>query len=193
MNGNWKKVTSARVDELLEVDELDGQAQTMIEPGMRPDTLIHDLAAARLWGDAITLAARTLPPREAVWWGCVCARKMASIADDEAEQSALRAAESWVYKPSDESREKAFELAKASDSCRAGGLCAFAATFNESKLPMVDGSDAELDKSVFSSMVAGAVMMAAGDGEADEMFKRFDQFLDSAEDIANGGDGRIVD
>ncbi len=162
-------------------------------PDVRPDELINKLCEGSFWQDAVTVASCTLPPREAVWWACVCARKMASIADNPAEMLALQAAETWVYKPNDDNRKKAFELAQASNPCLAGGLCAFAATFNESRLPLVDGSEADLDKAVFPGMVAGAVMMAAGDAEPETIYQRLERFLDSAGDIANGGDGRITD
>lgn len=193
MIGNWKKITAERAGDLVSEDELDAKSKPMFDPEGRPDILIGNLADAQVWNDAVKLAARTLPPREAVWWACVCARKMASIVDSPAEMSALQSAETWVFKPNDENRKKAFELAQASDPCLAGGLSAFAATFSDSKLPLVDGSEAELDKTVFSAMVSGAVMMAAGDAEPDQMFQRFGKFLDSAENIANGGDGRIPD
>lgn len=190
MIGNWKKVTAERAGELLIEDELDVQSRPMFDPEGRPDALVRDLAGAQLWSDAVKLAARTLPPRESVWWACVCARQMASIADNPAEISALQAAEEWVYKPIDDNRNKAFELAQASDPCLAGGLSAFAATFNDSTLPLADGTESELDKVVFSSMVSGAVMMSAGDEGPAQMQQRFKYFLRSAEDIANGGDGR---
>lgn len=179
--------------DLLPAERINEGARIHYSPDMRPDDLINKLCEAGLWQDAITVASCTLPPREAVWWACVCARKMTSITDNAAEISALQSAETWVYKPNDDNRKKAFELAQASDPCLAGGLCAFAATFNESKLPLVDGSETELDKAVFPGMVAGAVMMAAGDAGPEQIYNRFERFLDSAEDIANGGDGRIMD
>lgn len=193
MIGNWKKVTADRAGDLVTEDELDEQSRSMFDPEGRPDALVRDLAGAQLWSDAVKLASRTLPPRESVWWACVCARKMASINDNPEEMSALQSAESWVYKPNDENRKNSFDLAQASDLCLAGGLSAFAATFNDSTLPLVDGTEAELDKVVFSSMVSGAVMLSAGDAQPDQVQKRFEQFLQSAEDIANGGDGRIMD
>ena len=50
-----------------------------------------------------------------------------------------------------------------------------------------------MDKAVFPGMVAGAVMMGAGDAEPEKIYQRLERFLDSAGDIANGGDGRITD
>lgn len=191
MIGNWKKMIAERVGDLLSEDELEGQSKSMFDPEGRPDDLVRDLANAQLWSDAVKVAARTLPPREAVWWACVCARKMSSITENPAEMSALQSAEAWVYKPNDDNRKKAFELAQVSDPCLAGGLSAFAATFNESKLPLMDGSEAELDKSVFTNMVSGAVMMSAGDAPGDEIYPQMERFLESAADIANGGDGRM--
>lgn len=193
MNGNWKKITADRAGDLVAEDELDARSKSMFDPEGRPDALVRDLTGAQLWGDAVKLAARTLPPREAVWWACVCSRKMESIGENLAEMSALQSAETWVYKPDDDIRKKAFELAQASNPCLAGGLSAFAATFNNSTLPLVDGTEAELDKGVFSSMVSGAVMMSAGDAQPDQVQKRFEQFLQCAEDIANGGDGRMME
>lgn len=193
MIGQWKKVTADRAGDLVTEDELDEQSKSMFDPDGRPDVLVRDLAGAQVWSDAVKLAARTLPPREAVWWACVCSRKMQSIGDNPAEMSALQSAETWVYQPGDENRKKAFEHAQASDPCRAGGLSAFAAAFSGSTLPLADGAEAELDRVVFASMVSGAVMMSAADAGPEQIFKRFKRFVQCAEDIANGGDGRMAD
>ncbi|MEE4217157.1 MAG: hypothetical protein V2I48_06075 [Xanthomonadales bacterium] len=186
-------MNSGRVADLLSAERLSEGARVHYSPDTRPDELIFKLCDDGFWQDAITVASCTLPPREAVWWACVCARKMASIAENPAEMLALESAETWVYKPSEDHRKKAFEFAQASDPCRAGGLCAFAATFNDCKIPLVDGSEVELDKGVFSGMVSGAVMMAASDAGPEQVFKRFKRFIESAGDIANGGGGRMAD
>lgn len=193
MEANWKKMTAERAGELLKAEQLQAEGQAVFDPGMRPDECIKALAEVNQWGDAVGMAARTLPPREAVWWACVCSHKMTSMADDAAEQAALTAAEKWVFQPGDERRKEAFRLAQECEGSLAGSLCAMAVTFNESKLPLADGSETELDPGIFPSMVVGAVSMSAGDAPVEQIIDRFKLFLDSAENIANGGDGRIAE
>jgi len=194
MNGMWKKMNSEQLGDLVAVEDLDPQAQLMFDPAMRPDTFIGKLAQENLWSDAFKLAALTLPPREAVWWACMCARTAPSIVDKEAEIAALESAEKWVFEPNADNRKKAFELAQECDPCLAGGMCAFTATYHDSRLPLVDGTEAELEPSVFPAMVTGVIMMAAADTQKPRgMFERFERFLKSAEEIANGGDGRMSD
>jgi len=193
MNSQWQKMNSGRVADLLPSERIGEAAQELYDPDMRPDVFICNLCEAGFWVDAITVAACTLPAREAVWWACVCARKMESIAGDEHEMAALQAAETWVYKPNEENRLQAFERVKQCDAGSAGSLAASAATFNDSKLPLADGSEAEMDESVFTNMVAGAVMLSAGDAPADQIYPQMETFLESAADIASGGDGRMPD
>lgn len=193
MNAQWQKMKSARVADLLASERLGEAARVYFVPDMRPDELMVNLCEAGHWQDAVMVASCTLPPREAVWWACVCARKMESIASDEDEMAALKAAELWVYKPNEKNQLHAFECFQRGKNRSAGSLTAGAATFNASKLPLADGNEAEMDESVFTNLVAGAVITAAGDAPTDRIYRQFERFMESATDIANGGDGRIPD
>lgn len=187
----WKKLTSERTGDIISKNELQPDSVIMFDPESRPEAFIYDLVSADQWVDAIKTVSRSLPPREAVWWACMCVRQMRSLESDEAEMAALKAAETWVYQPKDENRLKAFELAQKSQTNSAGALAALTAVFNTGSLPLVDGTEAELDANVFSDMATATVMMSAGDTEPQHIYELYRKFIASADDIANGGNGRI--
>lgn len=191
MNKQWKKIISEQVGEVLAVEELQPESAEWFDPEKRPDALVHELASAKLWTDAFKTASRSLPPREAVWWACMCTRQMATLAADETEMEALKAAEDWVFKPEKEYRFKAFEFAQKCESQSAGMLAALAAAFSSNTLPLVDGTEAELDGTVFSEMVAATVMISVSDAKPSQFRKRYRMCIASADDIATGGNGRV--
>lgn len=191
MESQWKKVTSATVPDIIDVTSLDEGSQALLKPGMRPEVYIRVLSAAKKWPDAIKIMSRALPPREAVWWACVCARQMHGFVGDKSEIAALEAAEKWVFKPTDEHRTAAFNLAQNSKSKSAGTLSALAVAFSGAKLPVAEDQTVDMDTAVFPQMVDGAVIVAACEKKGEEMTVQFQQFLKSGEDIACGGNGQI--
>jgi len=191
MDNQWKKVTAETVPDIVDVKDLDADSQAMLKPGMRPEAYIHELSAAEKWPDAIKIMSRALPPREAVWWACVCARQMEGFVGDKSELAALEAAEKWVFKPNDENREAAFKRAQESDSKSAGTMSALAVAFSGAKMQVAEGQFMDLDTAVFPQMVDSAVMVAACEKSGEKMIEQFQQFLKSGEDIACGGNGQI--
>src|SRR5436190_19964842 len=64
------------------------------------------------FGDATRIVAHLLPPREAVWWACQCARQAADPSPPPEWSAALEAAEKWVTDLSEESRRAAQKAAQ---------------------------------------------------------------------------------
>ncbi len=85
---------------------------------------MRKLSARHKFEDAITFCAYLLPRREAVWWGCGCAR---ALLGDISASRAVIAAEAWVYDPDDEHRRAALEIGKQGDNNDALNWLALAA------------------------------------------------------------------
>lgn len=186
----WKKVVSEKAADIVGPTLLDAAAMVLLKPEMRPEAFIAALADAERWPDAVKVMSRTLPPREAVWWACVCARQMTSLTG-EADIAALEAAEKWVYKPTEGNREAAFRLVQESSSRSAGTLAASAAAFSAGNLPLEGGHRVELDAEAFPAVIEAVVMVSATEKKGREIHARLKKFLRSGEDIACGGNGRI--
>jgi len=199
MEERWKKVIAERVGDVLGDAGLEPESIELLEPEMRPEAFVQALSEAELWVDAIKVLAHSLPPRELVWWACVCARHSGAVADDREEMAALVAAERWVYKPSKENRHEAFRLVQESTSGSAGSVTAMAAAFSEGTTPLADGKEVENEDNSLPGLVLAAVMISANasaNASANiEANKDFDEqsriYVESARDIACGGDGRI--
>jgi len=187
----WKKIISEKVPDIIDVDELGADSQELLQAGMRPEAFIRELTAEEKWSDAVKVMARALPPREAVWWACVCARQSKTVLADKSEVAALQAAEKWVFKPTDDHRWAAFEAAKVSTLKSLGTLSALAVAFSGGKLPVSEDQFMEMDNAAFPEMVGAVVMSAVCEKQGEEMIEQFKISLRSGEDIACGGNGQI--
>lgn len=112
-------------DSFLEVCSEEGRL--LVRPDQGPGETIRVLQAAWHFADALLLAARLLPPREAVWWGCVCTWSVAAEDLNEAEIACLRAALRWVVHPTEESRRAAGAIAQSNGIETPAGALALAA------------------------------------------------------------------
>jgi len=186
----WKKLTSENVSEIIDVDEHDDESLEMLKPGMRPEEYIGELSSAGIWSEAAMVMSRTLPKREAVWWACVCASKTEAVSKDEDEALALQVAENWAFKPSEENRRDAFLQAQKSESPSIGTMACLAVAFTESELSLSEGQSIDLDSSVFSQIVSGIVLIAAGEKEPEQFDAAVEQFLKQGKDIACGRPGK---
>jgi len=187
----WKKVIPERAGDIIDADDLDPASAEFLSPEARPEQLIHDLAEAKQWPDAIKVMTRALPVREALWWACVCARQMETLPGDEAETAALVAAEKWVFKPNDDNRRAAFEVAQDNTSRSAGTLAAFGVALSGGGLPAFEDEYIEVDGAAFAQIVDAAVMVAATEKKGEELHQQFALFLKCGEDIACGGNGKV--
>ena len=157
----------------------------------RPSSLVllDRLERAAEADAALCLAAHALPPREAVWWACMCARYSAPAAPLEADAAAGRSAEDWVRSPADAARARAYRLAHRAKFQAPEAMAAMAAVWTGAAqaMPVTE----ETARAQQGRSVENAVRMAAVRGPVHARATRLHAFLQSARDIAAGGAGRI--
>ena len=95
-----------------------------------PDLLVM-LEEREDYQQAMKALAHGLPPRESVWWGCLASRQELGLDAEAKAPPALAAAEAWVMKPGEETREAAHKLTESERLPKTPRLCAFAAVFAE--------------------------------------------------------------
>lgn len=186
----WKKVISDRAAKIIDVEEIEPESLELLQPEMRPEEYIESLASAGQFSDAITVLVRALPAREAVWWGCVCASEMELVRKNKGETLALKAAEKWAYKPTDENRLNAFAQAQQSDAPSAGTLSCMAVVFSAGKLELSDDQSVDFDTSKFTGIASAVVLISASEKKGDEYSGALQRFLRKGKDIACGGSGK---
>lgn len=151
--------------------------------------LIDRLEQAALADAAICLAANALPPREAVWWACMCVRHTALPEPLAIDLAARDAAETWVRNPGEAARARAYRAEHRARFQSAEAMACMGA-FWTGQADIQDAPD-NAARSQIGRSVENAVRMSAVRGPVPERPARLHAFLQSARDIARGGAGRL--
>lgn len=163
--------------------KLDAPASAM------PEVVFEELESKGAFEDILKVMAFVLPAREATWWACLAARDVVGSGPD-GETHALKAAEAWVFRPTAENREAAFDTIDVSDPGDPTLNCALAVTYSDGTsgpgdLAQVPGPPGGPAISVFC-MVADAVSHISPDYDA-----ALQVLIDRGIDIAKGGSGKL--
>jgi hypothetical protein len=159
--------------------------------GASPAAFLNDLLAARNLGEAVQFFAFALPPREAVWWACICSRESLPEPVPPPLQETMDAAEAWVRNPTDEHRRAAMSRAQATDMKSPAAFAAVAAFWSGGSLAPENLPEVPPAPHLIGCAVAGAVMLAVVRSDPQLADQKRARFLASAIDIANGGNGRL--
>jgi hypothetical protein len=121
------KIKAATAAEVCANFDLKKEARAFLRDGMTPRAFLEALLANRQALAGIDFLCHALPPRDAIWWGCLCFQhacgKELSIPDKAAGKATVR----WVLAPSEEFRAAARQPAEAAGSASpAGGLASAA-------------------------------------------------------------------
>jgi hypothetical protein len=180
-----KKIPAQPAARLLAV--ANAKLQTPLEsPASAPvGTVLAELSDKDALPDMIRLLSVALPPREAVWWACIAAR---DLTGDEVTPC-LRAAEAWVFGPTDERRravQMALEAAEMDDDTT---LVATAALYAPGDLGPGEMSEHPAPPGAVSSCAFGQNLMTLG--AAEDPVLQMHWLIDRALDIARGGNGKV--
>ena len=163
----FPKVKAARAADVCARFRLDDEARALLADGARPHEFLSALVAAGRYRSAIDFLAHALPPREAVWWGCLALKQASGPVLPPLEAAALKAATEWVLEPTEERRSAAKEPAEAAGMATPSGCLATAVAWTGGSLsppipkvpPVPPGPDLP------AKGVAGAVLLASVRGE----------------------------
>jgi hypothetical protein len=184
-----QKIKAATAQEIGSQCPLSDDGKAELKPEMPPVAFIDALAGKGLHVDAFHFLARALPKREAVWWACLCARTLTPDTAKPEMVAALRTAEAWVFKPSEENRRAAEKAAKATQDPHPARWSAMAAFWSGGSMAPPDGPEVKPAEDLTAKAVAAAVVLAAG-LEPAQSETRNKQFIECGLDIAAGGKGR---
>jgi hypothetical protein len=165
----------------------DMRAQPTSDP---PATFLRALAAGDTPEDALTFCAYALGRREAVWWGCQCARSIAQIPPGQ-EDHCLRAAEDWVREPEDERRLAALRLGTESDRRGATPWLALAAGWSGGNISLLEGGYVAPKPDMTAKAVRTGVLIALARVGAKDRGQRLGMCVDGGvrlmqHDVAQG-------
>ncbi|HEV2675036.1 MAG TPA: hypothetical protein VGV37_10890 [Aliidongia sp.] len=189
MSEPFKKVT-VPVAEICKGLALTPEAKALETPGAAAPALFDALVSQGLYADAIRFLARGLPKRESVWWACLCARDR--LPDDASPEilAALKAAEDWVYKPTEENRRTAMAKAEVAKFETPSAWAAVGAFWSGGSMSPPGNPVVPPGEHLTGLAVAGSIMLAAAQIEPQNANQRYQEFLAYGANIARGGRGR---
>jgi hypothetical protein len=126
------KVTAATAAEICEKFKLPTAASKLLKVGMTPGAFLKALIEKQQFVTAIDFMAYALPPRERLWWGCLCMQHAFQGKYAPNELAAARAAVQWIFQPTDESRAAAKVPAETAGPSSPAGCLAMAANLTGS-------------------------------------------------------------
>jgi hypothetical protein len=189
------KVKAATAAEVCRNFDLKEEARPLLREAQSPREFLTALAANKRYAPAIDFLAHALPPREAIWWGCLCLQQARASQLPPVEAAACKAAVAWVLDPSESNRQAAKSPAEAAKlSTPAGGL-AMAATWTGGSLaPPMSNSNPKVPPPppvppgpfVPAKVVAGAILLAAAKADPVRILDTQRQFVELGVGVAEG-------
>ncbi len=162
-------------------------ATTLKSPANAPvSVVLEELESNGDWVDMLRLISVSLPPRECVWWACLAGR---DVLGEQDVTTCLKAAETWVFEPSEDNRSKvqiALETVDVDDDTT---LCATAALYAPGTLGPGSLAEHTAPAGAVSSACFGMNIMAL-DFLKLPIAEAADHLIDRGVDIARGGNGQ---
>jgi hypothetical protein len=181
----WPKVKAAQAADVCQHYTLKEEARPLLRHGLSPAAFVADLVASRQYPAAVDFLAHALPPREAVWWGCICLRHAApELAPPE--QAACKAAVDWVLDPTDDIRQAAQKPGEAAGLATPAGGLALAATWTGGSLAPPKLPAVPPGPFLPAKAVAGAIKLAAAKGDPSRMADTQRLFVELGVGVAEG-------
>jgi hypothetical protein len=164
------KIRAATAAEVCGNFELKADVRPLLSANQTPREFLDTLLARDKNAAAIEFLAHALPPREAIWWGCLCLQHAKGSSVSPPETAAEKAAVQWVLDPSEENRRAAKPAGDSAGVTTPGGCLAMATAWTGGSLaPPIPQPHAKAppippvppDPFLPAKAVAGAVMLAA--------------------------------
>lgn len=126
-NGPLIKIGAETAEEVCANFALKDEAKPLLRKGMSPREFVAALVGNKRYLDAIDFLAHALPPREGIWWGCLCIQHAFGEGLNPADRAAATAAVQWVLQPTEASRVAAKDPAEVAGPTSPAGALAVAA------------------------------------------------------------------
>ena len=171
------KVKAATAAEVCARFNLKKEARQLLRDGMGPGEFVHALVQNKQYIAGIDFLAYALPPREAIWWGCLCLQHASGGNLSMEDKAACKAAVQWIMSPTEENRAAAEAPAKAAGLGSQAGQLAMAANQTGENIAPPNAS---------AKAVATAVKMASTNGDSTKIGETQRSFVELGIGVAEG-------
>jgi hypothetical protein len=179
--------TTRKACEVCTGIELSPAAGQLLSDSISTNEFFAHLREARLYADALHLAAHALPISEGIWWGSLCAWEFYRPEAAAHEAEALHAVVSWLQERSDPLRRAAESAARHAGVATPAGALALAVFFSGGSLAPAGLPEVAPDPVVAPKLLAHAVLTASREAHRTPTPVRQQQFLELATSIARVG------
>ncbi len=183
------RITAATAAEVCARFNLKKEALALLRDGMGPGEFVEALAASKQYLAGIDFMAHALPPREAVWWGCLCLQHACGDNLLPADKAACTAAVQWIMQPSEEIRAAALAPAQAAGPASPAAGLAMAVYQTGGNVAPSNAPPAPPPPFAPAKAVAGAVKMACTKADPVKIVETQRLFLELAAGLAEGPSG----
>jgi hypothetical protein len=180
------KVKAAKAAEICKHFELKEGAQPLLRDGLSPREFVDALMVNKQYLTAIEFMAHALPPREAIWWGCLCLEHINREKWSLPEKAACKAIVQWVLDPSDENRDKAKDPGEAATVETPAGILAKATAWTGGSLAPANLPAVPPGPYLPAKGVAGAVALAAVKSDPAKIIDTQRRFVELALAVGQG-------
>jgi hypothetical protein len=121
------KIGATSAAEICARVQLPRDALALLRQGMGPRDFVQALLDGKKYVAGVDFVAHALPPREGIWWGCLCVQRAYGDTLSPADRAAAIAAVQWVLRPGEEAGAAARRPAETAGPKSAAGAHAAAA------------------------------------------------------------------
>jgi hypothetical protein len=165
---------------------LNKQAQALLGTDMAPHQFLEALMTHKQYVSGIDFLAHALPPREAVWWGCLCFQHACGDSMSPPDRAAAAATLQWVLQPGDSARTAAKSPAEAAGPASVAGALAMAVYQTGPGLAADGRTPATPAPFASAKAVANAVKIACTKIDPAKMIETQKSFVELGIGVAEG-------
>ena len=185
---NLTKVPQDPAAKLLALANLDLETKLDAPPSAPVDVVLQELERKEAGLDILRVLASALPVRERVWWSCLAARDIVGPGPEN-ETQCLRAAEAWVFRPTEANREEAVKSMEHVDPKDVTSHCAMGVMYCDDTLGTGELEQYPAPQGV-GALVAFAMNMESLVFNKEIWDEHLQVLIDRALNIARGGSGK---
>jgi hypothetical protein len=189
------KIKATTAAEVCRNFDLKEDARPLLRDRQSPREFLDALLAEKKHAPAIDFLAHALPPREAIWWGCLCLQASIGSRLSPPDAEALKAAAQWVLHPSEENRRAAQARGEAAGVRAPAGALAMAAGWTGGSLaPPMPATNPKVPQPppvppgpfVPARAVSAAIQLAVAKGDPTRFVQTQRSFVELGAGVAEG-------
>ena len=189
---NLVKASSQNAEVICKNVDLEKDSQPLLKPGETLSGFIQELLKAFAFKDVIGVIAQALPPREAVYWACLCVRDVLDEKANPDDVLAIKAAEQWMINPNENDRYLNLQMAEKLEHATAAAWVANSVFWSGGSITPKGQAKVEPPEGIFGKSICGAVMLASATEDEKKTQNLQQRFIKRGVNIAQGGKGDNV-